>query len=132
MNVTFLGATGNSIYSVDLNVTEDYYRELKSLLKIFHSLIQPKGLYEMGGMISFLKKINLTHSLVHLHGNNHGIFLKFGDFVCPDILELTYVKNSNYKLADDENISLPIPEDAPNNPRAVDIPLGFWNRVSVN
>ena len=98
----------------------------------FHSLIQPKGLYEMGGMISFLKKINLTHSLVHLHGNNHGIFLKFGDFVCPDILELTYVKNSNYKLADDENISLPIPEDAPNNPRAVDIPLGFWNRVSVN
>ena len=33
MNVTFLGATGNSIYSVDLNVTEDYYRELKSLLK---------------------------------------------------------------------------------------------------
>lgn len=97
----------------------------------FHFLTKSKNLYEMGAIISFLQKINLTHSPVHLHGNNHGTFLKLGDFICPDVLELTYVKNSNYRLTDDENISLPIPFDAPNNPRVSDVPLGFWNKVSI-
>lgn len=34
MNVNFFGASGKGFYSIGLNVTEDYYRELKSLLKI--------------------------------------------------------------------------------------------------
>lgn len=50
----------------------------------------------------------------------------------PNALELTYVKTANYELVDDENISLPIALDEPNNEELLEIPLGFWNRQINN
>lgn len=95
----------------------------------FHQLTRPKTQIEMNNVISCIEKINQTHSLVHLHANNYGTFLVLDDKILfPGLLELTYVKTSNYELVDDENIFLPIPLDQPNNVRRQDIPLGFWNR----
>ena len=50
----------------------------------------------------------------------------------PNVLELTYVKTSDYELTDDENIYLPIDEDEPNNPAEYEFHLGFWNREFNN
>lgn len=99
----------------------------------FHGLIYQKTQAEMSTVLACLAKINQTHSLVHLHANNFASFMIFDDKILfPEVLELTYVKTSNYELVDDENIFLPIPLDQPNNFRRQDIPLGFWNRQYNN
>lgn len=99
----------------------------------FHNMTKPKDQSVMNATLACIKKINQTHSLVHLHANNYGsiIFLD-NKILFPDVLELTYVKTANYELVDDENIFLPIPLDQPNNKRYQDIPLGYWNRQYNN
>lgn len=95
----------------------------------FHFMTHEKDQSLMNATLACIKKINQTHSLVHLHANNYGSFVIFDDKILfPEVLELTYVKTSNYELVDDENIFLPIPLDQPNDKWRPDIPLGFWNR----
>ena len=95
----------------------------------FHFMTHEKNQSLMNATLACIKKINQTHSLAHLHANNFASFMIFDDKILfPEVLELTYVKTSNYELVDDENIFLPIPLDQPNNLRRQDIPLGFWNR----
>ena len=99
----------------------------------FHFMTQPKDINLMNATLACLNKINKTHSLVHLHANNCGSTLILDDKILfPDVLELTYVKTSNYELVDDENICLPIALDQSNNGVTQDIPLGFWNRPFNN
>ena len=87
----------------------------------------------MNATLACINKINRTHSLVHLHANNYGSFVILDEkILVPDVLELTYVKTANYTLADDENISLPLPIDEPNSIHRPEIPLGFWNRQFNN
>lgn len=99
----------------------------------FHDMIQEKDQSVMNATLSCIKKINRTHSLVHLHANNYGSFMILDDKIfMPDVLELTYVKTTNYQLVDDEEIYLPIDLDEPCNKNLTDIPLGFWNRPFNN
>lgn len=99
----------------------------------FHNLITPKDSNVMNATLICIQKINLTHSLVHLHANNYGSLLILDDkILIPNVLELTYVKTSNYELVDDDNIYLPIPLDQPNVILRPDIPLGFWNKKFNN
>ena len=95
----------------------------------FHFLTEPKNQSEMNATLACVKKINQTHSLVHLHANNFAPFMIVEEkILIPNLLELTYVKTSNYELADDEDIYLPRDEDEPNNQYKLEIPLGYWNR----
>lgn len=99
----------------------------------FHDMLRPKDQSVMNATLACIKKINRTHSLVHLHASNCDSFLILDDKVLfPNVLELTYVKTSNYKLVEDENIFLPISLDAPNNKGGPDVPLGFWNKKFNN
>lgn len=99
----------------------------------FHDMTQSKDQSVMNATLACLKKINQTHSLVHLHANNCSPMIILDDKILfPDVLELTYVKTSNYELVDDEDIYLPIPIDMPNSCGRKDIPLGFWNRKFNN
>ena len=114
-------------------VSSELLSKFDQMVFEFHSLIQAKSQSEMNNTAAYLQKINRTHSLVHLHANNYGSFLIADDkILMPDVLELTYVKTSNYELADDENILLPHSIDEPNNRRASELPLGFWNRKFNN
>ena len=98
-----------------------------------HDLIEPKDQSVMNATLACIKKINQTHSLVHLHANNCSSLMILDDkILIPNILELTYVKTSNYELVDDENIFLPISIDEPNGESRPDIPLGFWNKKFNN
>ena len=99
----------------------------------FHDMTAHKDKSLMNATLACLTKINRTHSLVHLHANNYSSFTIFDDKILfPNVLELTYVKTSNYELTDDENIYLPMPLDEPNNSYSLDIPLGFWNKKFNN
>lgn len=82
-----------------------------------------------GKILSLLEKINKTHSVIHVHGNNSGCLLKVGDTIFPDVLEVSYVNNNKYEIIDgDDNIMLPIELDAPNDQGRKDIVLGAWNK----
>ena len=114
-------------------VTAETLSQFDQLLFEFHDMIRPKDQSVMNATLACIKKITRTHSLVHLHGNNLGSFLVLDDkILIPDVLELTYVKTSNYELVDDENIYLPIPLDRPNNGGGQDVPLGYWNKKFNN
>ena len=114
-------------------VTSETLSQFDQLLFEFHDIIRPKDQSVMNATLACLKKITRTHSLVHLHMNNFGSCLILDDrILIPETLELTYVKTSNYKLVDDENIYLPIPLDRPNNGSAPDVSLGYWNKKFNN
>ena len=95
----------------------------------FHGLIAPKTAEEMERTINLIEKINATHTLVHIHGNNAGNYIHVDNVGnISDLFELTYLRTENYKFRDDKEIFLPRRLDTPNIKDLPDIPLGYWNK----
>ena len=114
-------------------VTSETLSKFDQLVFEFHYMIEPKNQSEMNATLACVKKLNQTHSLVHLHANNFAPFMIVEEkILIPNLLELTYVKTSNYEFADDADIFLPRDEDEPNNPKKREIPTGYWNRQFNN
>lgn len=76
--------------------------------------------------LHLLEKLNQTHQLVHLHGNNCSVVLQIGKSIFPDTMEATYINKKVYNTIDTE-INLPSSLDKPNDPSREDIILGNWN-----
>jgi len=72
-----------------------------------------------------MKNINKTHQTVHVHGNNYSTMVEVGEFVLPDVVEITFASRSHYRFFD-ELTPYPTQLDAPNNPRAPDMPIGVF------
>lgn len=107
----------------------DLLQKFDQMVFEFHNLISPKDFIGSVMTTELIKKINYTHTLVHLHGNNHSSHLDIENLGCfPDVLELTYLNNAHYDFYDDENIYLPLELDAPNHPNLEEIKLGYWNK----
>jgi len=71
----------------------------------------------------FFEKLNKTHYLIHVHGNNYGSTDKSW---CPSVLELTYISKDLVPSPPRFNRSaLPSPLDFPNKPDTQDINLNF-------
>lgn len=111
-------------------VSSDLLKRFDQIVFELHWLIQSKRFTEMALITSLISKLNLTHTLVHLHGNfTGGPFIEFENIgIFPDVLEATFVKKENYTLYYDENIHLPISLDRPNSAELKDIELGYWNK----
>jgi len=90
-----------------------------------HEIVQTK---REDKIIKLLKKLNKTHQLIHLHGNNSGYIVKIEDTYFPNVLEATYVSKEKYETIDDNELILPINLDAPNDIGRPDIILGAWNK----
>jgi hypothetical protein len=75
-------------------------------------------------------KLNKSHKLVHVHGNNYEPFYINGTRL-PSVLECCYVsKLSNLAKDTVDTGDYPIIGiDAPNNRYAVDLPLDWWKTV---
>ncbi|HEX2941859.1 MAG TPA: FkbM family methyltransferase [Rhodopila sp.] len=69
-------------------------------------------------------KLQQTHQVVHVHGNNFSGMQRVGGIDIPDCLELTYVARDRYRFVPAEE-TLPGALDAPNDPARPDLPLGF-------
>ena len=111
------------------SVSSDLLNRFDQIVFEFHNLISPKNSAQMEKVIAAFKKLNLTHTPIHVHGNNYGAYINIeGLGIFPDVPEITYVKTENYTFEEDENILLPISLDEPNNPFVPDIPLGYWNK----
>lgn len=109
-------------------VSSETLNKFDQIVFEFHDLTVPKTSAEMERTINLIDKINATHTLVHLHGNNYRQFINVEDIgVIPDVLELSYLRTENYKFHDDKEIFLPSRFDIPNDSSMPDVPLGYWN-----
>ena len=89
-----------------------------------HNIVRPSYAKRV---LKLLEKLNKTHQLIHLHGNNSGYLLTVGDTIFPDVIETSYVNKNNYDTIDDDFVVLPSPLDKPNDMGRSDVPLGLWN-----
>ena len=89
-----------------------------------HNIVRPSC---ADRALKLLEKLNKSHQLIHLHGNNSGYLLQVGDTIFPDVIETTYVNKENYYTYDDECVILPSPLDVPNDMGRPDVTLGLWN-----
>ena len=113
--------------------------ELDNCSQIVLEVHWPFDIYRM----NMLKKLNKTHYIIHLHGNNYcdrdipkhllsgrtydGTVTinnpKMSQIKLPEVFEVTYInkKLCDYSLVRIEKIQFPTVLDYPNNPHANDI-----------
>ena len=114
------GAEWDFLETVDTKTLKQF----DQIVLEMHNLVRPSC---AASALKLLKKLNKTHQLIHLHGNNSGYLLTVGDTVFPDVLEASYVNKDTYYTFDDELVILPSPLDVPNDMGRADVPLGLWN-----
>ncbi len=115
------GAEWDFLETVDARLLKQF----DQIVFEFHEIVQTK---REDKIIKLLNKLNKTHQLIHLHGNNSGYIVKIGDTCFPNVLEATYVNKDKYETTDCEELTLPINLDAPNDIGRPDIILGTWNK----
>lgn len=109
-------------------VTPEVLKQFDQIVFEMHNLVRSK---DSKRILRLLKKLNKTHVLIHIHGNNCGVQLKMGNTIFPDVIETSYVSRDKYKISELESVSLPINLDFPNDRGRNDIVLGNWNEPLI-
>ena len=79
--------------------------------------------------IDCLKRLQETHALVHLHGNNFGHVLFINQKPLPGTMEALFIKKDLVKESV-EVLHLPLLVDMPNDLSLTEIVLGNWNETN--
>ena len=102
--------------------------------------LKPSGLENK--ILFSLRKLNATHQLVHIHGNNASPIITHPDInngkpiftppgimrnglMLPNTIECTYLHKDRYKFKESKRF-FPTPLDKPCDQGRPDINLGFW------
>lgn len=80
-------------------------------------------------ILDILKKLNVTHQVIHVHANNYCIPKWDGKRGWAYAYEVTYVNRELYNFEEPINIDLPISIDMPCNPDMPELALGNWNHI---
>lgn len=100
--------------------------QFRQIILEFHGVNNP-GLCDR--LPNILRKINTTHQLIHIHGQNSSYYMKIGDKTFCNLIEVTYARRDRYKFVDDYDVELPLNIDAPGRPYFPEVELGHWNRA---
>ncbi len=76
-------------------------------------------------ILGVLKKMSEVFACVHIHANNFGPVDYCGDYMIPQLLEVTYINRARHMMHECNKI-LPIAIDQPCNDALPDIILGRW------
>lgn len=76
-------------------------------------------------MMEVLAKLNESHQLVHVHGNNYASYVMIEGMVMPNVIEVTYLKRDLCEFEDSDEC-FPNELDYPNNNLSPDIFMGKW------
>ena len=114
-------------WEVLASIDENILARFDQIVLEYHGLLTADG--EMEKLIySALSKINSTHKLIHLHGNNMGIYMRLNDKVIPNDIEATYVRKGFPRIIwSNSEVNLPLDIDEPNDLCRPDLILGKWN-----
>lgn len=104
------------------NLQEKYLEQFDQLLLELHDMNNP---YKYELITRVLDKLNQSHQLVHVHGNNNDVYTMVNGLVMPNVIEVTYLKRD---LCDFEEMDSCFPDelDRANNESWPDIFLGKW------
>ena len=104
--------------------TEKQLRAFKQIAIELHGLTSNGYGCDYGDKIKCLEKLANTHYIIHAHGNNCGGW----DGSRPDLLEITYVRKSEFVEPPAPNaVPLPIPGlDFPNGTHMPDFVLNYY------
>jgi hypothetical protein len=115
--------------------TEEQFLKIKQIVIEIHTPgdieLHPtyfKGLGHITNkkMFSVLKKINKTHTLVHLHGNNGCKTYKIDNIIVPNVFECTFIRNDYIKDKIMNREPVPTDLDMPNIPDNPEYNLSYW------
>ena len=108
-----------------LETPDDVMGRFKQVVIELHGLgTRPGDAYE--NQVKVLRKLNKTFHLVHVHGNNHSNLRVVGNYMVPQVLEVTYVRKSDF-VAVASTTQYPMPRlDFPNLWGRNDIILDFY------
>lgn len=81
------------------NTSSDILDNFKQIVFELHDL-NPSIVVCSNPIINALKKLNLTHQAVWVHGNNYGPAYVDGDEILPQALEITYLNRRLYNFTD--------------------------------
>lgn len=104
------------------NTAEDNLAQFDQIAFELHGLTNDtKG--EM--ILASIAKLNKTHQLIWIHGNNCSIAEQAKGILIPDCIEVLYVNREKYCFSSSECL-FPCEIDQPNNKRIIDFNLGNW------
>lgn len=131
------GKEKNMILKMDIEGAEwDVFEEIETdILKMFNQIVLELHnmtiMDDASKVKKVLNKLNMTHAVVHVHGNNYGAALSYGQGLMPASLEVTYVNRDVYCVRKINKIELPIPIDERNCPERDEFYLGKWNEMMI-
>jgi hypothetical protein len=119
--------------------TKEQFLKIKQLVIEIHSPgdieLHPtyfKGLSHITNevMFNFLNKINTTHTLVHIHGNNGCKSYQIDNITVPNVFECTFIRNDYIPQKKLNTNPVPTNLDMPNIPNKPDYNLSYWPFMS--
>ena len=106
-----------------LNTNEQELNKLKQIVIELHGITSDGWECNYIDKVKCLEKLSKTHYIVHAHGNNHGPVVNG----IPDVIELTYVNKSYFKIKPEFNkLLLPSVLDYSNFQNGLDINLNIY------
>lgn len=132
---SYLNTFNNAFVKMDIegaeydwinSLTDTHLNNILQLVIEFHSPYKQENHWKM------IDKLNSTHYLVHIHGNNHSPIVRFNpnpyNVILPEVFECTFVRKSAFAESPKFNaVPFPILEiDRPNRKTDPDIVLNGY------
>ena len=106
-------------WDVIMNTPSEIWNQFKQMTFEFHRVTD----LDNPNILPALQKLNRTHQVVWVHGNNYGYVGKAGDIEIPAYLELTYLNRMQYQTSP-AICNFPLDVDSPTDPSIDEIVLG--------
>lgn len=119
--------------------SEDQFKKIKQFVIEIHTpgdiQLHPtyfKGLSHITNevMFNFLNKINTTHTLVHIHGNNGCKSYRVDNITVPNVFECTFIRKDYIQEKIVNKKPVPTGIDMPNIPNNPEYNLSYWPFMS--
>lgn len=115
------GAEWDILESLDDHIIDNFKQMLFEFHNITDTSMQERIIY-------VLERLNETHQVAWVHGNNFVFAEKDQEILMPDSIEVLYVRRDSYDISDDASDQI-FDLDMPNNPLRTDFELSGWNSL---
>jgi len=105
-----------SEYEVIFNIPEHFLRKFRIIIIEFHMLdhLMDDVFFRIASRT--FEKLLANHCCVHIHPNNAGGVMTFGNIIIPKMMEFTFYRRDRISLSD-KKLTFPHPFDSQNVPR---------------
>lgn len=106
-------------------IDEEILKQFDQIAAEFHSFEHLRNLAWFDRAERALEKLNRTHQVIHVHGNNNAPFTNLAGLHIPSVIELTWARRTSYEFEETDEM-FPTELDFPCNPNAPELNLGSF------